>query len=130
LAPSTSTTDTRSLKAKGKAPIRASLTTLGPPTMLAPSLFASLSDANQYTPLAESSAPSMSSGLPASRSLEQSASSTIPCSADQIYVPLTCGTESQTVLPYGSVEADTRVRGNVTAEPPQLQNMMETRMCA
>jgi hypothetical protein len=26
------------------------------------------------------------------------------------------GTESQTVLPYGSAEADTRVGGNVTAE--------------
>jgi hypothetical protein len=84
--------------------------------MLAPSLFASLSDANQYAPLAESSAPSVSSGPPASRSLEQLASSTIPSSADQIYVPQTCGTESQTVLPYGSAEADTRVGGNATVE--------------
>jgi hypothetical protein len=27
-----------------------------------------------------------------------------------------CGTESQTVLPYGSAEANTRVGGNVTAK--------------
>jgi hypothetical protein len=58
----------------------------------------------------------MSSGLPASRPLEQSASSTSPPSADWIRVPLACGTGSQTVLPYGSAEADNRVRGSVTAE--------------
>jgi hypothetical protein len=31
-------------------------------------------------------------------------------------MPLTCGTESQTVPPYGSAEANNRVGGNATAE--------------
>jgi hypothetical protein len=71
---------------------------------------------NQYAPLAKSSAPLASSGLAVSRPLEQSASSTILPSADQVFVPSTSGTEPHTVLPYGSAEADSRVRGNVTAE--------------
>jgi hypothetical protein len=82
VAPSTLMTDTKSSKTKGKAPVRASLTTSGPPTMLAPSLFASPPDMNRYTPLAESSAPSASSGLPVSRPLEQS------CKGLNIYISL------------------------------------------
>jgi hypothetical protein len=31
-------------------------------------------------------------------------------------MPLMCGAESQTVLPYGSAEADNRVGGNATAK--------------